>query len=298
MSGGEPTFETIELERADGIATVYLNRPDQLNALNVQMIRDLIAVVDITDADDDVRAVIFTGRGRAFCAGADLSEGADIFTREKQEFEMPRNADGGGMVTRRFFDSAKPLIAAINGPAVGIGITLTLPMDIRLAVDSAKIGFLFARRGLVPEASSSFFLPRIVGIQRAAEWSYTGRMIAPEEALEAGLVRSLHPAEELLPAARELAGEMAGSSAVAVAITRRMMWRMLAGGDPAAAHDLDSEALHFLGTSDDVREGVTAFLEKREANFPLRVSSDMPEFYARWREDGRGFDLAFLDLWE
>lgn len=296
MSATTPSFETIQLERADGIATVSLDRPDKLNALNVQMIRELIAAIDITDADDDVRAVIFTGNGRAFCAGADLSEGADIFTREKQPFEMPRNADGGGMVTRRFYDSAKPLIAAINGPAVGIGITLTLPMDIRLAADSAKIGFLFARRGLVPEASSSFFLPRLVGIQRAAEWAYTGRMIPAQEALEAGLVRSLHPAEELLPAARELAGEMAGSSAVAVAMTRRMMWRMLAGGDPAAAHDLDSEALHFLGASDDVREGVTAFLEKRDADFPLRVSSDMPEFFARWREDGRGFDPAFTEL--
>lgn len=298
MSGGEPSFETITLERADGVATVSLNRPDKLNALNLQMIRELIAVIDVTDADDDVRAVIFTGNGRAFCAGADLSEGADIFSREGQEFEMPRHADGGGMVTRRFFDSAKPLIAAINGPAVGIGITLTLPMDIRLAAEDSKMGFLFARRGLVPEASSTFFLPRLVGIQRAAEWVYTGRMIPAQEALETGLVRSLHPAGELLPAARELAAEMAGSSAVAVAMARRMMWRMLAGGDPAAAHDLDSEALHFLGPGADVREGVTAFLEKREADFPMRVSTDMPEFYARWREDGRGFDPAFLELGE
>lgn len=278
------SFETIRLERGDGVATIYLDRPEQLNALNVQMIKDLVAAFELTDADDAVRAVIVTGSGRAFCAGADLSEGADIFNREPRPFEMPRDADGGGFITRRIFDSAKPVIGAINGAAVGIGMTMTLPMDIRLVAEGAKLGFLFTRRGLVPEAASSFFLPRLVGISRAAEWVYTGRTFGPEEALEAGLVRSVHPPEELLPAARALVAEMASSSPVAVAISRRMMWRMLAaGGGPAAAHELDSEALHFLGTSADVREGVTAFLEKREPEFPLAVSADMPEFFERWR---------------
>jgi enoyl-CoA hydratase/carnithine racemase len=286
-------YETIRLERGGGIATITLDRPERLNAFTEQMLEDLVDAFDRTDADDSIGAVIVTGAGRAFCAGADLGAGAATFERDAEPFSMARHPDGGGVLTRRIFDSAKPVIAAINGPAVGIGITMTLPMDIRLVADSARIGFVFARRGLVPEAASTFFLPRVVGIQQAAEWVFTGRRFDAQEALAGGLVRSVHPADELLPAARALAGEMAtGTSAIAVAIARRMLWQMLAGGDPAAAHTADSEALHFLGSSADVREGVAAFLEKRDPEFPLRVSRDMPEFFERWQAERGGLAPA------
>ena len=283
------SYNTICLERADGIATITLDRPDRLNAFTEPMLEELVDAFDRTDADDDVRAVIVTGSGRAFCAGADLEAGGSTFTRDAEPFSMDRHPDGGGVLTRRIFDSAKPVIGAINGAAVGIGITMTLPMDIRLAADSARFGFVFARRGLVPEAASSFFLPRLVGISRAAEWVYTARIFGADEALAGGLVRSLHPPDELLPAARSLATQMAeGTSAVAIALARRMLWQMLADGDPAKAHEVDSEALHFLGSSADVREGVASFLEKREAAFPLRVSRDMPAFFGRWQAERGG----------
>jgi enoyl-CoA hydratase/carnithine racemase len=257
--GDRTDFKTILLEREDGVATITLNRPDRLNAFTEEMLEELLEALDLTDADDDVRAVIFTGSGRAFCAGADLGRGGDTFKRDDEPFSLERHADGGGRLTLRLFDSAKPLIAAVNGPAVGVGVTMTLPMDVRLAADSARFGFVFAKRGIVPEACSSFFLPRVV-------------------------VRSIHPADELLPAARALATEFQdGTAPVAVAIARRMLWRILADGSPAKAHEFDSEALHFLGASDDVREGVVSFLEKREADFPMRVSRDMPDFYERWR---------------
>jgi enoyl-CoA hydratase/carnithine racemase len=286
-------YETISLDRDGAIATITLDRPDRLNAFTEAMLEELVDAFDRTDADDDVRAVIVTGRGRAFCAGADLGAGDATFERAAEAFTMERHADGGGVLARRIFDSAKPVIGAINGPAVGIGITMTLPMDVRLAADSARFGFVFARRGLVPEACSSFFLPRVVGIAQAAEWVFSGRIFDADEALAGGLVRSVHPAEELLPAARALADEFAeGKSAVAVAIARRMLWQMLAGGDPAAAHQADSEALHFLGGSADVREGVTAFLEKRDAVFPLRVSQDLPPFFARWQAERGGLAPA------
>ena len=282
-------YDTISLDCEDAIATITLDRPDRLNAFTETMLDELVDAFDRTDADDDVRAVIVTGRGRAFCAGADLGGGDATFERAREPFDMERHADGGGVLARRIFDSAKPVIGAINGPAVGIGITMTLPMDVRLAADGARFGFVFARRGLVPEACSSFFLPRVVGIAQAAEWVLSARLFDAREALDGGLVRSVHPAGELLPAARALAAEFAeGKSAVAVAIARRMLWQMLAGGDPVAAHEADSEALHFLGGSDDVREGVSAFLEKRDAAFPLRVSRDLPPFYARWQAERGG----------
>src|SRR4051794_1457278 len=290
---GDPSpatgYATIRLELDDGIATIELHRPDRLNAFTEEMLEELVDALDRSDADDDVRAVVMTGSGRAFCAGADLEAGGATFERGAERFSMDHDADGGGVLARRMFDSAKPIIGAINGAAVGIGATMTLPMDVRLAADTARFGFVFARRGLVPEACSSFFLPRVVGIAQAAEWVFSGRIFDAREALAGGLVRSVHPADELLPAARALAAEFAeGKSAVAIAIARRMLWQMLAGGDPATAHDVDSEALHFLGGSDDVREGVTAFLEKRDAAFPLRVSSDMPPFYARWQSERGG----------
>jgi enoyl-CoA hydratase/carnithine racemase len=282
-------FETILLDREDGIATITLHRPDRLNAFTERMLEELVQALDETDADDDVRAVIVTGSGRAFCAGADLSGGEETFGRDAEPFSMERHADGGGVLARRLFDSAKPVIGAVNGPAVGIGVTMTLPMDVRLAADNARFGFVFAKRGIVPEACSSFFLPRVVGIARAAEWVFSGRIFDASEALSSGLVRSIHPGDELLPAARALAAEFRdGTSAVAVAIARRMLWQMLADGDPATAHEVDSEALHFLGSSDDVREGVKSFLEKRQPNFPLRVSRDMPDFYARWQLERGG----------
>jgi enoyl-CoA hydratase/carnithine racemase len=282
--GDRSDFQTILLDREDGVATITLNRPDRMNAFTEEMLGELLEALDITDADDDVRAVIFTGSGRAFCAGADLGRGGDTFKRDDEEFSMERHPDGGGILALRLFDSAKPLIAAVNGPAVGVGVTMTLPMDVRLAADSARFGFVFAKRGIVPEACSSFFLPRVVGMAQAAEWVFSGRVFDAQEALAGGLLRSVHPADELLPAARALAEEFRdGTAPVAVAIARRMLWAMLADGSPEKSHELGSEALHFLGASDDVREGVVSFLEKREPAFPLRVSRDMPDFYARWR---------------
>ena len=284
-----PDFQTILLERDDGIATITLHRPDRLNAFTQQMLDDMLVALDITDSDDEVRAVIVTGSGRAFCAGADLGRGGETFTRDAEPFSMERHADGGGILSLRLLDSAKPVIAAVNGPAVGVGVTMTLPMDIRLAAEEARFGFVFARRGIVPEACSSFFLPRVVGMAQAAEWVYSGRVFGADEALGARLVRSVHPADELLGAARALAAEIRdATSAVAVAIARRMLWRMLADGTPDKTHELDSQALHFLGSSDDVREGVTSFLEKRAPSFPMRVSRDMPDFYERWRSEGVG----------
>jgi enoyl-CoA hydratase/carnithine racemase len=288
-----PDFQTIALEREDGVATITLNRPDRLNAFTEEMLEELLEALDLTDADDDVRAVIFTGSGRAFCAGADLGRGGDTFKRDDEPFSMERHADGGGVLALRLFDSAKPLIAAVNGPAVGVGVTMTLPMDVRLAADGARFGFVFARRGIVPEACSSFFLPRLVGMAQAAEWVFSGRVFDAQEGLAGGLVRSIHPADELLPAARALAEEFRdGTAAVAVAIARRMLWQMLGDGSPAKSHELGSEALHYLGRSDDVREGVVAFLEKRDAVFPMRVSRDMPDFYERWRTGSSSHALA------
>jgi enoyl-CoA hydratase/carnithine racemase len=285
------TYETIRYDVADAIATITLHRPERLNAFTEQMLEEMVRALDRAEADDDVRVVIFTGEGRAFCAGADLGGAGETFSRDDGEpFSMERNADGGGVLGRRLFDFAKPVIAAINGPAVGIGLTMTLAMDIRLVSETAKLGFVFARRGIVPETSSAYFLPKIVGISQAAEWMYTGRIFGPDEALRAGLVRSVHPAGEVLGAARALAAEMAeGTSALSVAITRRMLWQLLGdAGHPNLAHEMDSEALYFMGSSGDAAEGVTAFLEKRDARFPLRVSADLPAFYERWQDERGG----------
>jgi enoyl-CoA hydratase/carnithine racemase len=274
-------FETIRYDVSEGVLTITLNRPDRLNAFNEEMRADLVAAIDAADADDDVRAVIFTGEGRAYCAGADLGEGGDTFDRFQSENPTLADGtlrDGGGIVTTRLFESRKPLIAAINGPAVGVGITMTLPMDIRLASTKAKIGFVFARRGIVPEAASSWFLPRVVGISQALEWVETGRVFLADEALAGGLVRSLHEPDELLPAARELAREIADNAApVSVALARRMMWSMLGADHPARAHELDSKAMRSRGQSADVREGIESFLEKRPPRFTDKVSDGLPE---------------------
>jgi enoyl-CoA hydratase/carnithine racemase len=267
----------------DGILTITLNRPDRLNAWTQTMARELIEAFDQADADDDVRAVVVTGAGRAFCAGADLERGAETFDpRARAASDGPRR-DNGGIFTLRIFESTKPVIAAVNGAAVGVGVTMTLPMDVRLAAEEARFGFVFARRGIVPEAASSFFLPRVVGISRAMEWVATGRVFSAQEALEGGLVRSVHPAGELLDAARSLAREIADNTApVSVALARRMMWSMLGARHPIEAHRADSQAMFLRGQSEDVREGVTSFLEKRPAVFPDRVSDGVPDVLPEW----------------
>jgi enoyl-CoA hydratase/carnithine racemase len=273
-------YEEIRYEVEDHVLTITLNRPDRLNAFTATMGRELIDAVDRADADDDVRAIDVTGAGRGFCAGADLAAGGATFDwRERaQEGEVPR--DGGGRVTLRLFDCVKPVIAAINGPAVGVGITMTLPMDVRLAAEGARIGFVFARRGIVPEACSSWFLPRLVGISRAMEWVATGRVFDAGEGLAAGLVRSVHPPQELLPAAYALAREIADNAApVSVALARRLMWTMLGAEHPMAAPRADTRALLARGQSADAREGVTSFLEKRPPRFTDRVGDGLPEIF-------------------
>jgi len=284
-------FEDIRYDVDAHVATITLNRPDRLNAFTGTMARELIEAFDAADADDDVRAVIVTGEGRGFCAGADLGEGAGTFDwrrfQDGDESQVPR--DTGGMVSLRIFESRKPVIAAINGPAVGVGITMTLPMDIRLAAEGAKIGFVFTRRGIVPEACSSWFLPRIVGISRAMEWVATGRVFRAEEALDAGLVRSVHPADDVVPAARALASEIADNAApVSVAVGRRLLWSMLGEAHPMAAHRADSRAMFARGQSADAAEGVTSFLEKRDPEFPDRVSDGLPELFPGREEPAFG----------
>ena len=280
-------LQEVSLDVADGVATVTLNRPDKLNAFTGRMMNELIEVFDRTDGDDAVKAVIITGAGRGFCAGADLSSGGDTFSRGGSDVisrqGVPR--DGGGLLTLRIFDSLKPVIGAVNGPAVGVGVTMTLPMDIRLASEQARFGFVFARRGIVPEACSSYFLPRIVGIQRATEWVFTGRVFGAQEALDAGLVRSVHAPDDLLPAARELAREIAENTApVSVALSRRMLWRMLGASHPMDAHRVDSRGIMERGRSADSREGVVSFLEKRPARYPDRVSEGLPDIFPGWED--------------
>jgi enoyl-CoA hydratase/carnithine racemase len=276
-------FEQIDAELDDRVLTITLNRPDRLNAWTAQMGQELRAAFDRADADDEVRVVVVTGAGRGFCAGADLAGGGDTFDWRSRESAEGVPRDGGGRFTLRVFESTKPVIAAINGPAVGVGATMTLPMDIRLAADDARIGFVFARRGIVPEACSSWFLPRLVGISRAMEWVATGRVFSAREALEAGLVRSLHPADELLGAAHELAREIADNTApVSVALARRMLWTMLGAEHPMLAHRADSRAMFARGQSADAREGVTSFLQKRPAEFSDRVSNGLPEILPGW----------------
>jgi enoyl-CoA hydratase/carnithine racemase len=277
-------FETLLYDVADRVATVTLNRPDRLNAVNTTVIRELVEAFDAADGDDGVRAVIVTGAGRAFCAGADLGGGGTTFAGGPGRAETPeQHRDGGGLVTLRIFDMKKPVIAAINGPAVGFGITMTLAMDVRIASTAAKMGFVFSRRGVVPEACSTWFLPRLVGIAQAAEWAYTGRVFGPEEALAGGLVSEIVEPAALLPAARALAVDIAqNTSAVSVALIRQMLWRMLGADHPREAHRIDSLGMWHTGRSADAQEGVTSFLEKRPPRFTGRPSKDMPPFYPWW----------------
>ena len=283
-------YETIRYEVAERILTLTLHRPERMNAFTGRMAEELIHAFDTAEADDAVKVVIVTGAGRAFCAGSDLERGGDTWGKHAdylaaQQANERYVGDGGGRVTRRIYDFNKPVIAAINGPAVGVGITMTLAMDIRLAVPNAKVGFVFAGRGIVPEACSSWFLPRIVGISKALEWCYSARVFKSEEALDAGLLRSLHPVDELLPTAQALAKEFVeNSSAVSIALIRQMMWRMLSAPHPIDAHEIDTIAIASLGKSADAKEGITAFLEKRPAQFTGRVSSDMPAFFPWWTD--------------
>lgn len=292
MTQTEEKYTEIAYEVADGVATITLDRPDRLNAFTHVMRAELIDAFDRTDADDDVRAVVVTGRGRGFCAGADLAAGGDTFDADAPHRKANRDAlgtinafprDGGGTVSLRIARSLKPVIAAINGPAVGVGVTMTLPMDIRLASNTAKIGFVFSRRGLVMEACSSWFLPRIVGIQQAMEWVATGRVFPAAEARDGGLVLRTYEPDDLMPAAYELAREIAeNTSAVSVATCRQLMWRMLGADSPWDAHRYDSAAINLLGKGGDAREGVESFLEKRKPDFPMKVSQDMPLVPPRW----------------
>ncbi|MGB7370544.1 crotonase/enoyl-CoA hydratase family protein [Erythrobacter sp.] len=284
----QPTQITVE--KTDGIATITLNRPDKMNAYTRTMGEEIIAAMDDIDADDAVRAVIFTGSGdRAFCAGADLTPegGGQVFSdpSEVKDLSDPKVRDGGGLLTLRLFESKKPLISACNGVAVGVGATMQLAMDIRLASQTARYGFVFARRGIVPEAASSWFLPRLVGISKALEWCYSGRVFDAEEARAGGLVRSLHKPEDLLHDAHDLAREIAeNTSAISVAMTRAMMWRLMNADHPMEAHKIDSRAIYRLSRGADAQEGIASFLEKRKPIYPGKVSEDMPDFYPWWED--------------
>jgi enoyl-CoA hydratase/carnithine racemase len=277
------SFETLTTELGHRTLTVTLNRPERMNALTEKMLAELLQVFDEIDRNDEIRVAIVTGAGRAFCAGADLGGGGGTFDHSGEE-EAREHRDGGGLGSLRIFECRKPVIAAINGAAVGVGVTLTLPMDVRIASEAAKFGFVFARRGIVPEACSSWFLPRLVGISQAMEWVATGRVFGAQEALAGGLVSRVVPPDQLLPAARALAAEIAdNTSAVSVALARQLMWRMLGADHPMEAHKLDSRAIYAMGQSPDGYEGVTSFLEKRPAKFTMKVSSDMPGFFPWWK---------------
>ena len=278
-------FEQILYEKDGPILTITLNRPDKLNAFTGQMMQEIIKAMDAADADDEVRAIIFTGAGRGFCAGADLSAGKDTFNNDAPGKQSGLQRDGGGLLTLRLFESKKPLISACNGPAVGVGATMQCAMDIRLASEKARYGFVFSRRAIVPEACSSWFLPRIVGIQTALEWTFSGRVFEANEALDRGFVRSVHAEDELLPVAKALAMEFSEmTSAVSVTLIRHMLWKMLGADHPMEAHKIDSRGVYHRGRSADAFEGVESFLQKRAPSFPGKVSKDLPEFFPWWDE--------------
>ena len=276
-------YEAIIYEVEDNILTITLNRPEHLNAFNGQMSSEVHNALDRADADDNVKAIIFTGSGRGFCAGADLSSGNETFDYESDGRGI--HPDGGGVLTLRLFECLKPIISACNGPAVGVGATMQCAMDIRMASDKARYGFVFSKRGIVPEACSSWFLPRCVGINTALEWAYSGRIFDAQEALEKRFVRSVHKENDLMPAARDLAHEFAEqTSSVSVTMIRHMMWKMLGADHPMEAHKIDSRGVYFTGKSEDAHEGVQSFLEKRPAEFSGKVSTDMPEFFPWWEQ--------------
>jgi len=293
------SYEQILYEVSENILTITLNRPDKLNAFTGTMMTEMIDAFRRANEDDQIRAIVVTGAGRAFCAGADLSAGARTFDATARTDRPERNAgpvdqvdwsdervrDGGGRLTLEIFESLKPVIAAVNGPAVGIGVTMQLAMDIRIASDQARFGFVFSRRGIVPEAASSWFLPRIVGIAQALSWCYSGKVFDAEEALKGGLVGEVVKPDELLSRAHAIAREIAENTApVSIALIRQMMWKMLGADHPMEAHKIDSRGIYSRGASPDVREGVSSFLEKRPARFPQKISSDMPSYFPWWKE--------------
>jgi enoyl-CoA hydratase/carnithine racemase len=280
----EMEFEQILCEVEDRIATVTLNRPDRLNAWTVTMMEELIKAFDMLDKDDEVRAIIVTGAGRGFCAGADLDPTGFAKRQEELRSDKPPR-DTAGQFTLKVYETKKAVIAAINGPAVGVGTTMTLPMDIRIASETAKMGLVFNRRGMVPEGCSTWFLPRILGLSQAAEWLLTGRVFSAREALQGGLVSRVVPEEDLMPAASELAHEIAdNTSAISAALSRQMLWRMLGADHPMEAHKLESKCLHYMFQSPDLVEGVTSFLEKRPPKFGMKPSTDMPGFFPWWSD--------------
>ena len=281
------SYQDILYDVEDNIATITMNRPDKLNAFTSVMLDEIIDAIDRTDADDNVRAVIFTGAGRGFCAGADLSRGGATFDMKERDDAGPIDEwrDGGGRVTLRLFESKKPLIAAVNGPAAGVGVTMQLPMDFRIASTNARFGLVFTRRGVVMEACSSWFLPRLVGVSQAMEWVMSGRVFPAEEALKGGLVSQVVEPEDLMPAARAIGREIAdNTSAVSVALCRHMMWKMLGADHPMEAHKIDSRGIRSMGQLPDAYEGVQSFLEKRPGNYTMKPSTDMPEFFPWWEE--------------
>ena len=278
-------FNSLETSVKNKILTICFNRPEKMNTFSGELLKEIFEALDIAEKDDEIRAVIFTGSGKAFCAGADLSSGEDAFdmTDKKNSSEVKR--DTGGILTLRLFNFKKPLIAAINGAAVGVGVTMTLPMDVRICSEKAKFGFVFAKRGIVPEACSSWFLPKIVGISNALQWCLSGRIFQPQEALEKGLVSEVTSEDELLKRAEEIAGDFVNAtSSISVTLIRQMLWKMLGADHPMEAHKIDSRGVYYLGKSGEASEGVLSFLEKREPNFPGKVSKDLPEFYPWWDE--------------
>lgn len=295
------SYETIRYEVTEGVATVTLNRPDVFNAMNPAMMNELLAVFDETDQDDNVRAVIITGAGKGFCGGADLSKGADIFDKDKNgtvvdddspiradgtfDYSKESARDGGGKLALRIFASLKPVIGAINGAGVGVGASMLLPMDIRIASEKGRLGFVYARRGIVYECCSSWFLPRLVGIANTLQWSFSGRVLSADELLAGGLVSEVVPPEQLLPRAQEIAREIADNTApVSIALMRQMAWRSLGMSHPMEAHQIESRGICTRGRSPDAKEGVKSFVEKRLPDFPCNVSTDMPDYFPWWEE--------------
>jgi enoyl-CoA hydratase/carnithine racemase len=281
------TYNAIKTSVENNVLTLTMNRPDRLNAFNLEMRDEMIDVFTKVNSDDDVRAVIVTGEGRGFCAGADLGAGKDTFNTDKRADGGGQSQwrDGGGQLTLAIYECLKPVIGAINGPAVGVGATMQLPMDIRISSTAAKFGFVFAKRGLVMEACSSWFLPRLVGMDQAARWAYSGKVFEAQEAYDGGLVSELLAPEDLLPRANEIAREFAEeTSSISVALMRQMMWRMIGADHPMEAHKVDSRGISVLGKLPDAAEGVTSFLEKRPPAFPMKVSEDMPDYFPWWDE--------------
>ena len=278
-------FNSLETSVKNKILTICFNRPEKMNTFSGELLKEIFDALDIAETDDEIRAVIFTGSGKAFCAGADLSSGEDTFDMTDKNNSSEVKRDTGGILTLRLFNFKKPLIAAINGAAVGVGVTMTLPMDVRICSEKAKFGFVFAKRGIVPEACSSWFLPKIVGISNALQWCLSGRIFQPQEALEKGLISEITNEDELLKRAEEIASDFVNAtSSISVTLIRQMLWKMLGADHPMEAHKIDSRGVYYLGKSGEASEGVLSFLEKREPNFPGKVSKDLPEFYPWWDE--------------